>query len=115
MRPIPAFMSAPASAPRAGSFMPAAMSKMPPIRKANAPKRRRFGAMVSGGDTRIAEILVIGDSARLCTPCGGCRQRLSEFAGPQTPVHVCGPEGLRETIPLGDLLPYAFVADNLED
>ncbi|HIM45005.1 MAG TPA: cytidine deaminase [Alphaproteobacteria bacterium] len=74
-----------------------------------------IGAMVSGGDSKIAEILVIGDGARLCTPCGGCRQRLSEFAGPDTPVHVCGPEGLRQTIPLGDLLPFAFVADNLGD
>ena len=74
-----------------------------------------IGAMVSGGDSKIAEILVMGDGARLCTPCGGCRQRLSEFAGPDTPVHVCGPEGLRQTIPLGELLPYAFVADNVED
>ncbi|SVA58086.1 uncharacterized protein METZ01_LOCUS110940 [marine metagenome] len=74
-----------------------------------------IGAMVSGGDTKIAEILVMGDGAHLCTPCGGCRQRLSEFAGPEMPVHMCGPEGLRQTISLGDLLPYAFVADNLED
>ena len=74
-----------------------------------------IGAMVSGGDTKIMEILVMGDGARLCTPCGGCRQRMSEFAGPATPVHICDPEGLRQTIPLGDLLPYAFVADNLED
>ena len=74
-----------------------------------------IGAMVSGGDTKIVEILVMGDGARLCTPCGGCRQRMSEFAGPATPVHMCDPEGLRQTIPLGDLLPYAFVADNLED
>ena len=74
-----------------------------------------IGAMVSGGDTKIVEILVMGDGARLCTPCGGCRQRMSEFAGPATPVHICDPEGLRQTIPLGDLLPYAFVADNLED
>ncbi len=74
-----------------------------------------IGAMVSGGDNKIVEILVMGDGERLCTPCGGCRQRLSEFAGPETPVHVCGPKGLRQTIPLGDLLPYAFIADNLED
>lgn len=74
-----------------------------------------IGAMVSGGDTKIAEIVVLADGARLCTPCGGCRQRLSEFAGPEMPVHMCGPEGLRQTIPLGDLLPYAFLADNLED
>lgn len=74
-----------------------------------------IGAMVSGGDTKIAEIVVLADGARLCTPCGGCRQRLSEFAGPETPVHMCGPDGLRQTIALGDLLPYAFIADNLED
>ncbi len=74
-----------------------------------------IGAMVSGGDNKIAEILVLADGQRLCTPCGGCRQRLSEFAGPETPVHMCGPEGLRQTIPLGELLPYAFIADNLED
>ena len=75
-----------------------------------------IGAMVSDGDGRIAEIVVIGEGERLCTPCGGCRQRLSEFASAETPVHICGPEGLRQTIPLGELLPYAFIADNiLED
>ena len=74
-----------------------------------------IGAMVSGGDRNIAEIVVIGEGERLCTPCGGCRQRLSEFPGPKTPVHVCGPEGVRQTIPLGDLLPYAFITDNLVD
>lgn len=73
-----------------------------------------IGAMVSGGDNKIAEIVVMSEGERLCTPCGGCRQRLSEFAGPQTPIHVCNPEGLRKTITLGDLLPYAFMADNLE-
>jgi cytidine deaminase len=46
----------------------------------------------------------------LVTPCGGCRQRLSEFAGPDVPVHLCGPEGIRRTLKLGDLLPYAFDA-----
>ncbi len=74
-----------------------------------------IGAMVSGGDAKIAEIVVMGEGERLCTPCGGCRQRLSEFAGPETPVHICDPEGLRQTIPLGELLPYSFGADNLEN
>lgn len=74
-----------------------------------------IGAMVAGGDRAIAEILVIGKSERLCTPCGGCRQRLSEFASPNTPVHICGPEGLRKTITLDELLPHAFIANNLGD
>ena len=71
--------------------------------------------MVAGGDRKIAEIVVIGESDNLCTPCGGCRQRLSEFADPGTPVHICGLNGLRQTISMGELLPYAFSAENLED
>ncbi len=74
-----------------------------------------IGAMIAGGDREIAEIVVIGESEHLCTPCGGCRQRLSEFADPETEVHICGPNGLRHTISMGALLPYAFNTDNLED
>jgi cytidine deaminase len=44
----------------------------------------------------------------LITPCGGCRQRLSEFAGPDVAVHLCGPEGIRRTTTLGELLPLSF-------
>ncbi len=73
-----------------------------------------IGSMVAAGDSRIVEILVLAGGDELCTPCGGCRQALCEFAGPDTPVHVCGPEGLRETIALGELMPYAFDNKTLE-
>jgi cytidine deaminase len=52
-------------------------------------------------------------AADLTTPCGGCRQRLSEFATAGTPVHLCGPEGVRRTVTLGDLLPLSFGAGDL--
>ena len=39
-----------------------------------------IAAMVAGGERRIAEILVVGDGENLVTPCGGCRQRIREFA-----------------------------------
>jgi homotetrameric cytidine deaminase len=68
-----------------------------------------IGALVTQGGRGIAEIAVMADT-ELVTPCGGCRQRLSELAGPEVPVHLCGPEGIRRTLPLGDLLPYAFDA-----
>jgi len=71
------------------------------------------GVMAAGGDCAIAQILVIGEGERLCTPCGSCRQRLSELARPDTPVHICGPEGLHKTIPLDELLTHAFIAKNL--
>jgi len=72
-----------------------------------------IGAMALAGERRIAEILVIGDGEGLCTPCGGCRQRIREFADAATPIHVAGPEGVRETFTLGELLPHAFGPEHL--
>ena len=73
-----------------------------------------IGAMIAAGGRKIVEVVVIGDGDELCTPCGGCRQRLNEFATPDTPVHICGPEGLRKTFTLGELLPGAFGPNNLD-
>lgn len=68
-----------------------------------------LGRMVaSEGDARVAEVLVMADAA-LCTPCGGCRQRLAEFADGATPVHICDTTGLRRSFTLGELLPHRFV------
>jgi cytidine deaminase len=73
-----------------------------------------IGAMIAAGARKIVEVVVMGDGDGLCTPCGGCRQRLNEFATPDTPVHICGPEGLRKTFTLGELLPHAFGPNNLD-
>lgn len=72
-----------------------------------------LGAMVTAGATRIREIAVMAGADQLTTPCGGCRQRLAEFGQADTPVHICGPEGLRKTFRLGDLLPAAFDKEHL--
>jgi cytidine deaminase len=67
-----------------------------------------IGAMVAAGDREIVEVLLVTERAELCPPCGRCRQQLAEFARPQTRVHLCGPEGVRATTTLGELLPLAF-------
>ena len=68
-----------------------------------------IAAMALAGERRIAEILVVGDGDALCTPCGGCRQRIREFADPSTAViHIAGPEGVRRTFTLAELLPESF-------
>jgi cytidine deaminase len=67
-----------------------------------------IGAMVAAGDREIAEVVLLTERTELCPPCGRCRQQLAEFARPQTPVHLCGPEGVRRTTTLGELLPLAF-------
>jgi len=66
-----------------------------------------IGALITGGGHRIEEVAVMADTP-LITPCGGCRQRLAELADAGAPVHLCGPEGIRRTVTMGDLLPLAF-------
>jgi cytidine deaminase len=72
-----------------------------------------ISAMAGAGRRRIAEVVVVGGGAGLCTPCGGCRQRLREFAGPDTPIHVAGPEGVKASFTLAQLLPESFGPENL--
>ncbi len=64
----------------------------------------------AGAARRIAAVSVVADriDGRLTTPCGGCRQRLAEFAGPDTPVDVIDPSGAGKTFTLRELLPSAF-------
>jgi xanthosine phosphorylase len=69
-----------------------------------------IAALVAAGERRIVEALVLAEGEALCTPCGGCRQRLAELAGRDMPVHLCDPKGLRRTVSLGELLPLAFGA-----
>ena len=73
-----------------------------------------IAAMTASGARRIAEICVIGDGEALCTPCGGCRQRIREFADDSTLVHVAGPEGVRATFRLATLLPESFGPGHLK-
>ena len=62
----------------------------------------------------MAAVCVVGAGEALVTPCGGCRQRIREFAVDATPVHVCGLDGLRQTFTLGALLPASFGPGNLD-
>ena len=80
----------------------------------NCAEASAIAAMVMAGGTRIAEIAVAGgDGGMLCTPCGACRQRIREFGKADTPVLVCGPEGLMRRFTLGELLPESFGPENL--
>jgi len=74
-----------------------------------------IAAMAAAGARRIAAICVVGDGEALCTPCGGCRQRIREFADDATLVHVAGPEGVRATFRLAALLPVSFGPGHLKE
>jgi cytidine deaminase len=67
-----------------------------------------IAAMVAAGDGRIAEVAVIADAPRPVPPCGGCRQKLAEFAAPEVPVTLATTRGETLVTTVGDLLPGAF-------
>ena len=68
------------------------------------------GVMVAGGAKRIAAIAVAGghDAPVPCAPCGGCRQRIREFADAATRVLLLGEDGRLETLSIEALLPRSF-------
>ena len=72
-----------------------------------------LSAMVLAGSTRVRALAVIGDGAGLVTPCGGCRQKLREFAAADTPVLVGDRERLRAQFTMAQLLPDSFGPENL--
>ena len=72
-----------------------------------------IAAMVAGGGRRIAAMAVVAEGSEPAPPCGGCRQRIAEFADPGTPIHLATPAGARRTVTLGEILPLAFAARNL--
>jgi len=70
-----------------------------------------ISSLITSGRRKITQVLVVADripGGRFCTPCGGCRQKLSEFAAADVVVWSCDPAGevLERTV--GQLLPEAF-------
>ena len=70
-------------------------------------------AMIAGGDTAIAEVVVIADSPDPVPPCGGCRQKLSEFAGGDVAVTMATTDGNTLSMTMDQLLPGAFNASHM--
>ena len=72
-----------------------------------------IGNLISQGYKNIVEVVVIGSGNKLCSPCGGCRQRLREFAKLDVLIHMCNIEGHIKTSTLDGLLPDSFGPENL--
>lgn len=67
-----------------------------------------LGAMVMAGGHHVKAVLVIGPGPDVITPCGGCRQKLREFAADDVPVLAADPNGVQGSWTLGELLPASF-------
>ena len=79
-----------------------------------------IGHLVMGGAKRIVKAVVVAEridrdrvaGGRFCTPCGGCRQRLSEFAAsPSTEIWAADPDGASQRFTMAELLPAGFVLE----
>ncbi len=73
-----------------------------------------ISALVATGGTRIVAAVVVGEGAQPCTPCGGCRQKLREFARDDVPVIVADLQQVRGRFTLGELLPHGFGPEHLK-
>lgn len=67
-----------------------------------------ISAMVMGGARKITEIAVIAEKLALCPPCGGCRQKIAEFASADTKIYLCDEAGVQKVMTMDELLPFSF-------
>lgn len=67
-----------------------------------------IAAMVAGGETELAAIYVVADAPAPVPPCGGCRQKIAEFAAPEAPVTMATLAGEERVMTVAELLPGAF-------
>lgn len=67
-----------------------------------------ISSMIGSGAKRIKKIYVIGPGTDPVTPCGGCRQRIREFAALDAPIICRGVDGAPLNTTLAELLPHSF-------
>ena len=69
--------------------------------------------MIAAGYRKIVAVAVIADSPSPVTPCGGCRQKIAEFADPDVIVTMANTDGMQLETKVRDLLPGVFKPDHL--
>ena len=69
--------------------------------------------LVLAGGSKVLAVVVAGEAAQPVTPCGGCRQKLREFAADEAPIWSVDGQSIRERYTLGQLLPASFGPQHL--
>jgi len=81
----------------------------------NCAEASAISSMIVSKGTKIIAIAVTGYGDMLCTPCGGCRQRIREFASLNTPIIIGNEKKIQKIFTLKELLPYSFGPENLNN
>lgn len=71
--------------------------------------------LVAAGGRRALAVAVVGVAADPVTPCGGCRQKIREFAADDCPIWIADDTAVRARWTLGELLPASFGPDHLKN
>ena len=79
----------------------------------NCAEASAIAAMIASNGIKIKAIAVTGYGDLLCTPCGGCRQRIREFASMEIPIIVGNEKEIKRIFTLSELLPSSFGPENL--
>ena len=72
-----------------------------------------IAAMILGGEIQIREIVIYVDTEKFITPCGGCRQKISEFCDPKTEIILVNRSLQKRSFTIEKLLPGAFVSNDM--
>ena len=67
-----------------------------------------IGAMITNGERKITDLVVMTRTGAFGSPCGNCRQRINEFASPKTCIYIFTPEKHLQNFLFTELLPYSF-------
>ncbi|MCT4574678.1 MAG: cytidine deaminase [Alphaproteobacteria bacterium] len=91
-----------------GSFYVGANAENSAYPEGTCAETNAIGAMVSAGEREIEKVVLIGPDYKIITPCGGCRQRLAEFADKDIEIYLFNDAGDLQKTTVGELLPGGF-------
>ena len=74
-----------------------------------------ISAMIAAGEHEIVAVLTVCDGDAIGTCCGGCRQRIREFASADAVIYAAGPDGVRAMFTMSELLPNSFGPEHLTE
>ena len=74
-----------------------------------------IAAMCAAGEREIAEVYVLAECPAPVPPCGGCRQKIAEFAAGDVVVTLATTDGIEKSMTVADLLPGAFDASFMDN
>jgi len=81
----------------------------------NCAERTAIFAAFAKGDTQYEKLAVVADTDRPVSPCGACRQVISELCANDMPIVLTNLKGDVHETTVSELLPGAFTPEDLHE